>query len=255
MGCGPWQGASRLPGTRRERLELLKRWLAAFALVVFAPGGAGAVSFTLEELVESGGYTTANGVQFHDFTSRITGSLAHQIDLSQLIVTFEEDGDSAGFSLTGPISVADGATGKVDLGFQIVSAQPLVGAALESNNTADGRGSRASVSELVRGSRFNERLITFDSGASRPPVLSDSIVFAPQHQLEITKDIFVDTRRLRECEPGKGDCVRGTGTGTGSAEVTFLRQTFTLVPEPGTLGLLAAGLAALAAGRRRSRPS
>jgi hypothetical protein len=84
----------------------------------------------------------------------------------------------------------------------------------------------------------------------------DSALFAPHNVLEIGKDIVVDSSILPDAcvvKPGRPrPCQFGLG---GRAEVPFVRQTFTLVPEPGTLGLVAIGLAGLAAGRRRPRPS
>ena len=112
------------------------KWVGGLVLSVAVALPAGAIS--LQQVIDDGGFTTANGVTFSNFSVSITGALAGSLTASQLELTFEGSGGSAGFSLTGPISAADGELGDVFLSFSVSSEQAIVGALLSALNVADG---------------------------------------------------------------------------------------------------------------------
>jgi len=215
------------------------KWVAALVLSLALPLSAGAIP--LQQVIDDGGFTTANGVTFSNFSVSITGALAGSLSASQLELTFEGSGASAGFSLTGPISAADGELGDVFLSFSVTSEQAIVGALLSALNVADGGlGALASVDELIRSGTGSVLgvLSTSDSGGPCDGTFDDELSFAGQTTLSVLKDILVDSSIL------------GGGPG-GSARISFVSQTFVLVPEPGTLLLVLGGLAAVG-WRRRS---
>jgi hypothetical protein len=213
------------------------------AWLIFAlPLSASAIS--LQQVIDDGGFTTSNGVTFADFSVSITGALGGSLTASQLEITFEASAGSAGFSLTGPISAADGEVGDVFLSFSVASSGPaIVGAMLSSVNVASGGlGALASVDEVIRtGSGvFLGVLSTSDTGGPGVGTFDDQIAFAGQATLRVLKDILVDSSIL------------GGGPG-GSARISFVGQTFVLVPEPTTLLLVLGGLAAVGWSRRSVR--
>ena len=215
------------------------KWVGGLVLSVAVALPAGAIS--LQQVIDDGGFTTANGVTFSNFSVSITGALAGSLTASQLELTFEGSGGSAGFSLTGPISAADGELGDVFLSFSVSSEQAIVGALLSALNVADGGlGALASVDELIRtgGGSVLGLLSTSDSGGPGDGIFDDELSFAGQTSLRVMKDILVDSSIL------------GGGPG-GSARISFVSQTFVLVPEPATLLLVLGGLAAVG-WRRRS---
>lgn len=221
-------------------LNQVTRVLCAGLLALVLPIAAGAIP--LQQVIDDGGHTTANGVTFSNFSVSITGALAGSLTAADLELTFEEGAGSAGFALTGPISAADGELGDVFLSFSVGSAQLITGALLSAINVADGGlGALAAVDELIRSGAgaFLGLLSTSDTGGPGDGIFDDSLSFAGQSSIKVMKDILVDSSLL------------GGGPG-GSARITFVSQTFTFVPEPGTLLLVLGGLAGLAV-RGRSR--
>lgn len=216
--------------------------LGAALLALALPVSAGAIS--LQQVIDDGGFTTANGVTFAGFSVSISGALAGSLSASDLELVFDTSAGSAGFSLSGPISAADGELGDVFLSFTVSSSQLIVGALLSAINVADGGpGALASVDELIRtgAGAFLGLLSTSDTGGPGAGIFDDDLSFAGQTSIRVMKDILVDSSIL------------GGGTG-GSARISFISQTFLLVPEPGTLVLVLGGLAGLAVGGRR-RPA
>jgi hypothetical protein len=218
-----------------------KSALRGFGIALLALGlpVAGA-AISLQQVIDDGGYTTANGVTFSGFSVSITGALAGSLSAADLELVFDESSGSAGFSLTGPISAADGELGDVFLSFSVSSSQLIVGALLSAINVADGgAGALASVDELIRtgAGALLGLLSTSDTGGPGAGIFDDSLGFAGQTSIRVMKDILVDSSLL------------GGGPG-GSARISFVSQTFQLVPEPGTFVLVLGGLAGVALGRR-----
>lgn len=217
----------------------LAQYLALTVLALALPLSAGAIS--LQQVIDDGGFTTSNGVSFSNFSVSITGALSGSLTASQLDIAFEESATSAGFSLTGPISAADGELGDVFLSFTVTSSTGINGALLSSLGVASGgAGALASVDELIRtGSGvFLGLLSNFDTGGSGTGIFDDQISFAEQTTIRVMKDILVDSSII------------GGGPG-GSARISFVNQTFTLVPEPTTLLLVLGGLGAMGWRQRR----
>lgn len=196
---------------------------------------AGPVSaLSLQDVIDDGGFTTANGLQFTNFQAAITGDLAGVITAADLQI----DVDSDGFQIVGPIGAADGEVGDVLIQFDVTAtAQAIIGAALTTNVGATGLGALASVDELLIGAGgVVGSLASAVTGGSLEPVLEDFLSFEGQQSLHVVKDILVDAFLIGDADGG-------------SARVSYIDQSF-IVPEPGTFALLGVGLMAIA-GRRR----
>jgi hypothetical protein len=206
-------------------------------LAAAAPAGA----LTLQQVIDDGGFTV-DGVTFSDFSVSITGDLAGVLEASDLAVIVESGPGSVGFSLSGPISAADGEIGDILLSFKMSSSTAIDGAILNALNVANGLGAQAAVDEWVRDGNgvVLGLLSTSDTGGPGAPIFEDSLGFAPQLALMITKDILVDSALIG-------------GGPDGSARISLIQQTFLLVPEPGSLLLLGIGLGLLKRARR-ARP-
>lgn len=207
-------------------------------IVALLPLSAGAIS--LQQVMDDGGFTTSNGVTFANFSVSITGALNGSLTASHLDISFEESAGSAGFSLTGPISASDGEIGDVFLSFTVTSGAGISGALLSSLGVASGGlGALASIDEMIRSESgvFLGLLSNSDTGGPGIGIFDDQISFADQTTIRVMKDILVDSSII------------GGGPGA-SARISFVNQTFTLVPEPTTLLLLLGGLGAMGWARR-----
>jgi hypothetical protein len=221
-----------------HRFSTVLAVLLGFALA----GQARALTFTLQELIDGGGFTTISGLTFGDFDATIAGDLALAVTSDDLLLTVLTDG----FALTGPLSTADGEIGDVLLSFGVFAvsvATGINGASLLALGVADGNGAQAAVDELLLGlpgSHVLGVLSTFVTGATAEDgIFADAIQFAPQLSIRVRKDIVLDSFLI------------GGGPG-GSARISFIEQRFTVVPEPGTLALLGIGLTGVGIfGRRR----
>ena len=212
--------------------------LAALGLLLLAPA---AQALTLADLVDGASFTTANGLTFDDFDVIITGDLPP--DLADAI---EVEVLSDGFQLIGgPIAVADGDFGDLFLTYH-VSAESLEmginGGSLRGILGATGVGALAAVDEVLLmdmgGSTIALLSISNTGGIEGEEMLDDATdPFAPRLELLVEKDVAVTTFNA------------GIGS---SARISLIEQRFSVVPEPGTAGMLAVGLLGLAfAGRRR----
>ncbi len=241
-------GAARLAGTHGG--VLLMRFHAVRGLVaglVLALGvGSAASALTLHDLVVLGqSFDSGNGtLTFSGFQATLTPTLDQDLTHYNVAVT------ATGFQLTGAFGAADGELGDMFLRYTVAGKTDAInGASLFFNGQTlpaiPGLG--ASIAEdyfsaplqlPTLGSLFVAR-----TGGGLD-VNSASLVFAvPQQSIYVEKDILVDARALNvDQQP-----ILGT-----VAAISVIRQDFTVVPEPGTILMLGAGLAGLAlSGRKR----
>lgn len=217
----------------------------ALGLVLTLGASVSAHAFTLTDLVtNNGSFVTSNGLLFDNFTAIINGPLSHNLDHYTVTPT------ATGFDLTGAFGVADGELGDMFLTYTVLATDNAIadatlffnGQTLPIGVTQIG----ASVAEdyfngqgQLQGSNFVART---GGGLDQP---LDTVVFAqPQVGLYVEKDILVDSLSLN----GNQQPILGT-----IAAISLVRQSYGVVPEPGTMLLVTAGLAGLTiAGRKRA---
>lgn len=210
---------------------------AALALMlVLGFGAAPARALSLADAVAGTNLASSDGsLTFTDFDAVVTG------DLSSDLTNYELVAVDQGFRLIGPIGVADGEVGDILLSFSVDTSGSLVivGASLFANVRAAGDGSLANVAEDLFGSGDDPLASLFvfaTGGGGFEP--TDGDTFGPVASLRmVVKDIQVSS----------------SGP-AGIAAISIVEQTFSVVPEPATLLLVALGSAGLVlVGRRRQR--
>ena len=210
--------------------------IAIAAALIFglgSPGRAGAL--TLSDLDGGASFMTDNLI-FGDFEITVTGSLSTNLTDYAVIPL------PGGFRIAGSIAVADGFVGDILIEYTVWAKndQPINGAALSFNGAALGLGAAASVAERFfteGGEALPPETSMFVSvtGGGGMDLFDDAVDLEPIFHLRVLKDINVTT-------------VEGV-----SAAISQVDQTFTVVPEPGTIMLLACGLGVLARlGRKRT---
>lgn len=227
------------------RFHAVRGFIAGLALVIGASATANAL--TLHDLVVGGqSFNSGNGtLTFSGFQATLTPTL--DLDLTHYDVAVT----ATGFQLTGAFGVADGELGDMFLRYTVTATQDLInGASLFFNGQTLPAipGLAASIAEdyftaplqlPTLGSLFVAR-----TGGGLD-VNSASLTFVSPHaSIYVEKDILVDSRVLGPDQQP----IMGT-----VAAISVIRQDFTVVPEPGTMLMLAAGLAGLAmSGRKRA---
>ena len=215
------------------------RWpglLAALGLALVATSST-ATALTLEDLVVGGASlsTDSGSLTFDHFDAVVSGALSANLG----DYTVEVSGE--GLVIVGPIGVVGGAVGDIAISFDVHAGEGLAvnGASLFFNGAVSGDGALAAVTEdiLVEGTPLADLFVyTFQAGGAIVSEKLDSTALAPA---------LADFRVIKDIQVLSADVV-------SVATLSVVTQEFAVIPEPGTLLLLGAGLAGLAvAGRSR----
>ena len=229
------------------------RSIGAIALALAMAGSAQAVP--LSDLV-AGGSIQAGDKIFDQWSADWFVSFGRpDLDLANIDVVALHDGDldpGPGLQfdiLNGEMAVdGDGIFAFIDLSisFHVSTDGPLM---IKDNSLQINGGSLAlnpafadlgvTIDEIIGTGPglddLGEKSVEFSVlDAVETSILNDSAVFAPQHEIWVTKDIFVWATEFSD-----------------SASLTGFEQRFSQVPEPTTLALLSLGLVGFGIGRRR----
>lgn len=204
---------------------------SSLAAVINISGG----NVTMSQLV--GNSFIVGDKQFH-----VDGYVSNTIPGSNVTVQAVNFGLSGiGFDLVGTWNdnPGDAASTGFTLSYRVEIIQPgffITANHLQFNGFAFGPGSFATVNESVfnsTGGLLGTKLVFANGGLpSSQWELTDSLSFPPQSSLQIVKDFQLFASGV-----------------SGIASASFIRQTFTQIPSPGSAALLA--VASLAAIRRR----
>jgi hypothetical protein len=221
----------------RSRRSGFGGWLSIGVVALALGLGAPARALTLADLDAGDDLTSLDGtLTFSDFSIAISGDLNPDLGL------YTVERLDAGFRINGAIAVADEAAGSLDLTYTVTAAGPLeiAGARIFFNAAVWGESASAvTMEELLSdggGSMVGQLDLLVDGSGANTKV--DEASFSELASLLVQKSISVDSE------------------GAVAVTLSVIDQTFTVVPEPATAGLLVAGLAGLAAcapRRRRSR--
>lgn len=251
MGCL----GCRIPGTiGKGEVRVMKgnskRWLSAIvaslvmAVVVLAPASAEITVFAdqsvaLDELIASGESLVVGDKIFDDFSF-----LSQDFMSSDVLVTPVLDEYGYGLRFTGEWS----AVGEETVGFVI---QFTAEVAQESQQLISDVHLRYNGAYLGSGySEVVETVLDFDTDA----VLGQIMVNNPPPVLEAGFDLAEPTTKITVIKDVQiiGDDAGHRRLSENRASISFIDQTFSQIPEPGTVLLVAAGIFGLCLTGRRS---
>jgi hypothetical protein len=202
------------------------RWLAAGVLLFLAAPQA-TLALTLDDLNGGGSFDSLDqtlNFSFDPNSISVSGSVGGA--LSDFEVVLLDDG----FQIVGPFTTFDGETGSLWIDYTVTGTpDALAEAILSFNGAAAGQNAVAIVDEIL-GQEGTAEVHAREGDLK----LFDSVLLTGTPQsLEIMKHIAL------------------TSVAGGTAQISEVKQRFTPVPEPGTVGLLLLGVGGLAYLRRR----
>ena len=214
--------------------------VAAVVGLSLAPREASAV--LLSDLIARQGSVVSGDKLFDNFKLTITPITAgfYVADPAAIDVQAKTFGPDYGIQFAGPMFASSGAAVALLLEFDATvtdSTKYLHDIGLAFNGVATGSQGVTSVTETIFLPNTNTAVA--QAYVAAPAPLSDHIVFsspapAPLQKVHVVKDIKL---------------IAGPD---GIASISFIRQSFSQVPEPGSLLMLATGVAGLLGLRRRS---
>jgi hypothetical protein len=232
------------------RLKALLIGAAAVVAFAIVPARAGAVVFTLEELLT--GSVTVGDKEFSNFTfdvlveaCALTGSgdpACAPLDAADINVEADIFNGLEGLRFSGDFFAAAGSSLQLLIGYDVTVLDPgmlITDIHLAFNGAAFGSGSFAQVTETVFAADVQAEVIATTEDLGGFEILSDIEIFPGAVTVSILKDIILEA---------------GVG---GFVAIGFIDQLVTQAPapEPSLLLLLGAGLVSLATVQRLRRRS
>jgi hypothetical protein len=218
-------------GAREVDMAMRKAALGLSAALVLALAG-GAKGTTLADLA-GGKSLTAGGLTFSDFNITVTGSLDPNLADYKVLNL------SDGFRIAGGFAAFDAEQGDMLLTYNVSTGcsgpactgvtSPVNDIRVVFNGVAVGSHSGANAVESVSSNGTPIASADVFNIAGGSTQLIDAATFVPRTNFTVDKDILVKA---------------GAG---GMATISFVNQEFSVVPEPGSLVLIAGGLASLLA--------
>jgi hypothetical protein len=175
-------------------------------------------------------------ILFSNFEVIPTGSVTES-DLPNILIASTTAG--FGFELVGPLAANNGEIGDLLVRFDVDAEISIIAAHLSFNGSAFGVGAGTTVTETFEGIGDRQAFV-FAIGTDGDAVvdLIDDVFFdSGLLHLRVTKDILLDSTTI--------------SGGPGTADISEITQTFTLIPEPQTGLLVLLGLGGALLLRRR----
>jgi len=225
----------------RLRSNLLSLVVGALALVgLGGQAQALGIPVSLASLVAGGTLTSEDGnFTFSDFGASVAGAISSNLN------DYNVQALTSGFRITGAFLVADGNFGDMVLGFRatakpgiaITDAHLFFNGSFNGNDVPAGMGTSVNETIFVNDIPIAQLSVASSSGGFVK--LTDEVVFGATTSIVVLKDIALSSFG---------------GQGGSVAHISIVDQTFTFIPEPGTLLLGSVGLLGLATlGRKRVR--
>jgi len=227
-------------GRKRRRGAWLGRrsGVAALLLAALVLTAGQADAAILKDLVDTGGTIVEADKEFSNFTYNIVGSGRYVADPTAIDVSGITLNGEHGLQFAGAIAafsqIVPNSSATVVIGFDVTVTDPdwfIDDISLSFNGTAEGPQALARVDETVV---ISGPVVVGQAAVQTPAPLSDhQLLTGAYSTVHVEKEIYV------------------TGGPDGYATISFVNQTFSQVPEPATLGLLAIGSIGLFLIRRR----
>ncbi len=213
---------------RPRRLTRLGAPLAvALAVIGVLAGSQNAQAIPLQTLIDTNGTITQDGKVFSDFTFNVDSAQGSYIgSAAGLDVSGITLGDEDGLRFAGGIAAFSNLVANseltVTIGYKVTAPSPiwLTDASLGFNGAVTTADASATVTENI----YATNLLVGQLAVAAPLPLSDHQLLAGMYQeIDVLKTISVNGGR------------------NGVASISFVNQTYSEVPEPATVALLALG--------------